>query len=469
MPSSPLPPTPEVSTGAPAAEWRETTWLRAWGGNPRVGHDVEGIARSIERLGFGAPILARPDGEVIAGHGRLAAAKLLGLAVVPVRVMADLDDDEAHALALADNAYTDASHNDAALYAAAIEGLDEELARVLALPEPALPAPEPETTTAEPAAEPFTTEEIVEDAIAWFRAHGFPYPSPCVHVAKQAINALSRSDELATTETATRIADMWCPHRYERRAGKMKTPVEAFNDDRLLRWAIAFALNNGVSVGTKYLAQLSIASGTQACANFRPGFAAWLYRRFCKAGDRVLDCSHGFGGRLVGFLAARVPQHYVGIDPCTQTSEGVGRMARELGVADRVTLIRKPAEDVTPDEVGQVQFAFTSPPYWDREHYSNESTNSCNRYATGAAWREDFLHPMLALQFACLVSGGRAVVNIAALDQGAVPLDKWTIEEGESVGFVLSHVEEFSLPIAPRLGHESGAPKNEPVIVLVKP
>lgn len=122
-----------------AAVYLDPRTLQPWLGNPRRNHDVNGIARSIQRLGFGAPILARSNGEVIAGHGRLAAAIQLGLALVPVRVMADLSEEESHALALADNAYTDASRNDDAAYAAAIASLDEEIRTTLALPELVLP------------------------------------------------------------------------------------------------------------------------------------------------------------------------------------------------------------------------------------------------------------------------------------------------------------------------------------------
>src|SRR4051812_48098618 len=42
------------------------------------------IAGSIRAFGFTNPILAGEDGDVIAGHGRLAAARQLGLTEVPV-------------------------------------------------------------------------------------------------------------------------------------------------------------------------------------------------------------------------------------------------------------------------------------------------------------------------------------------------------------------------------------------------
>lgn len=85
-----------------AAEWVEVGALREWEGNPRQEQPVEEVAQSIQRFGFGAPILARPNGEIIAGHTRWKAAQSIGLDRVPVRYM-NLSESEARALALADN------------------------------------------------------------------------------------------------------------------------------------------------------------------------------------------------------------------------------------------------------------------------------------------------------------------------------------------------------------------------------
>lgn len=87
----------------PAAEWVDIKALTPWRDNPRKNeHAVEAVAESIKRFGFAAPIIARTDGEVIAGHTRLKAAQALGLDRVPVRYM-DLDPADAKLLALADN------------------------------------------------------------------------------------------------------------------------------------------------------------------------------------------------------------------------------------------------------------------------------------------------------------------------------------------------------------------------------
>jgi hypothetical protein len=64
---------------------------------------IRQIAGSIARFGFTNPILIDADGTVIAGHGRLEAAKLLGLQHVPVLRLSGLDATQRRAYALADN------------------------------------------------------------------------------------------------------------------------------------------------------------------------------------------------------------------------------------------------------------------------------------------------------------------------------------------------------------------------------
>src|SRR6188472_4202550 len=64
---------------------------------------VAEIAGSIRTFGFTNPILAGDDGDVIAGHGRLAAAGSLGLTEVPVIPLSGLTEMQRRQLVLADN------------------------------------------------------------------------------------------------------------------------------------------------------------------------------------------------------------------------------------------------------------------------------------------------------------------------------------------------------------------------------
>jgi len=64
---------------------------------------VAQIAASIQEFGFTNPILVDGKDGIIAGHGRLAAAKDLGLTEVPVVVLDHLTPDQKRAYVLTDN------------------------------------------------------------------------------------------------------------------------------------------------------------------------------------------------------------------------------------------------------------------------------------------------------------------------------------------------------------------------------
>src|SRR3569833_394634 len=67
---------------------------------------VAQIAASIREFGFVNPILAGSDSVIIAGHGRLLAARKLGMIEVPVIVVDGLTENQRRALVLADNKLT---------------------------------------------------------------------------------------------------------------------------------------------------------------------------------------------------------------------------------------------------------------------------------------------------------------------------------------------------------------------------
>jgi hypothetical protein len=64
---------------------------------------IRQIANSIDRSGFTNPVLISDDGQIIAGHGRVEAAKLLKIARVPTLRLSHLSDVERRAYILADN------------------------------------------------------------------------------------------------------------------------------------------------------------------------------------------------------------------------------------------------------------------------------------------------------------------------------------------------------------------------------
>ena len=83
---------------------KELSWLKPYANNPRDNESaVEPVAKSIKEFGFKVPIVATSDGEIINGHTRFKASKLLGLEKVPVIIADDLTDEQIKAFRLADN------------------------------------------------------------------------------------------------------------------------------------------------------------------------------------------------------------------------------------------------------------------------------------------------------------------------------------------------------------------------------
>lgn len=86
-------------------EYRPISALRPYPRNPRTHSraQIAKIAASIKRFGFIAAIVVDTQGEIVAGHGRLAAAQQLGLKRVPVVEAKHLTPQEVGAYRLADN------------------------------------------------------------------------------------------------------------------------------------------------------------------------------------------------------------------------------------------------------------------------------------------------------------------------------------------------------------------------------
>tara|TARA_R100000005_G_C4964595_1_gene179906 strand:+ start:384 stop:977 length:594 start_codon:yes stop_codon:yes gene_type:complete len=84
---------------------RETEVLKPYENNPRQHSEaqLDRLVRSIKEFGFTNPILIDDDCNVIAGHGRLLAAELMGLAQVPTITLGHLTAEQRRAYVIADN------------------------------------------------------------------------------------------------------------------------------------------------------------------------------------------------------------------------------------------------------------------------------------------------------------------------------------------------------------------------------
>lgn len=95
----------EVGSGALAVEYRPAEALIPYARNARTHSDaqVAQIAASVREFGWTNPILVDGENGIIAGHGRLLAARKLGMKAVPVIELAGLTEAQKRAYIIADN------------------------------------------------------------------------------------------------------------------------------------------------------------------------------------------------------------------------------------------------------------------------------------------------------------------------------------------------------------------------------
>lgn len=159
--------------------------LKPYEKNARVhsAEQIEKLKASIKEFGFNNPILVDTTKGVIAGHGRLEAAKRLGLAQVPIVILDHLSEKQKQAFILADNRIAEDARWDYDLLKDALEDLDDsdfdleaigfteaELDSMLAFDDPNPPAPPPARIPAAPRSEPLSeapSEEPRDVPSAW--------------------------------------------------------------------------------------------------------------------------------------------------------------------------------------------------------------------------------------------------------------------------------------------------------------
>lgn len=455
------------------------------------------IGVSIGRFGYVEPIvLDERTGRIVAGHGRKDALLKLkasggkppsgvtvarsGEWLVPVmRGWASKDDAEAEAYLIASNRLVEAGGWDEGELAQMLSGLSSSDALegigFSQMDIDALLA----STGADDDAKPevpfpvFDKARVIAESFAFFRKRGFPYRAVPLHVQMQKVNRLAATDleSLASSRLCYDVADSYHPHRFHGKANGMRSPVESFANDESLKHAIDVAISYGSLVEDVYFSELGMTHGTQGCANFRPGFAAYLYRRYLPGGGVVLDPSTGYGGRLVGWIASKIGGRYVGVDPSVKTHEGNSKLANALAPKGSVALINQPFEDVNFEReklVGAVDFAFTSPPYFAKELYADEPTQSFARYDAIDRWRTGFLQKMLLGVHRCLKRGSFALVNIADVTvQGErYSLTTMTVEDAKAIGF--KHIDTLDFAMQHRFGSRDDEIATEPVFVFKK-
>ena len=299
----------------------------------------------------------------------------------------------------------------------------------------------------------------VERAFRILRKTPFPYP-PMLSAAEIQTHFEKLRDtpmELRGQEirpqspTGLKACYPFFPNRYKAIYSGISA-YESWHRESDLRHAIKFQLRYSDPV-LPHRVLRAITMQVRTPTIFRPAVAKFIYERYGNGG-RVYDPCMGYGGRMLGALAAGV--EYVGTDVEGETVEGNRCLAAELNLADRVTLTECPAEDY---DVPDVDLVFTSPPYFDREVYSQSVAQSSRRYTHLSGWVKGFLLPVIEKAYRASPVLALNIADIKSKKE-TVPLVSITIKAAERVGYKL--VEVLTMPI----GNLNRSIKGEPILVF---
>lgn len=154
--------------------------------------------------------------------------------------------------------------------------------------------------------------------------------------------------------------------------------------------------------------------------NFKPTLALFIYEQFKPL--NILDMCAGWGDRMIAAAAyvARSesldPITYTAYDPNLELRPGHDNLKKLL--IELVPKISAPNFDIIyqPFETSQLlqeyDLAFTSPPFFDLEVYSNDKTQSLSQYTTLESWLHSFLFVLADKAWQSLRPGGHLVIHL---------------------------------------------------------
>lgn len=320
-------------------------------------------------------------------------------------------------------------------------------------------------------------DKIVEDVFNIYRSVNIiPITYYTLEGCKQELKSISQKShevkdkKIAVGNTAGQnFSRFWFPNMQEAytRNDKMVSMRARFYDDTRLKRAIKFCYKYRDEGEKSVLPQnirraLDLVSGG-TIANFKPMNARAVYEYICPTMfGNVLDFSSGYGGRMIGTLTSNMRYNYTGIDPNTKTYNGLvalGELITGLGLGSGYSMNNLPSEQFDP-EPESFDAAFSSPPYFNLETYTDEETQCMNSCNTEDEWFDNYVEPTIKMLHKALAKEALYAVNIAdyKVDKTEFKIvDRWK-ELSEKNGF--KFVEQIDMLLNVRPGHGNNKLQN---------
>ena len=213
----------------------------------------------------------------------------------------------------------------------------------------------------------------------------------------------------STSTVGTNIIKRYMPHIYEVRNYKNVCLSEKWTLENVKKVIRVNRKTHSTPYVSEIIRQLGFMAGTSKVTIYRPLLTKRIVQYF--NAKNVLDVCVGWGGRMLGSVCNEGVS-YTGIEPFSNTFNGLVDIKNELHLSDeRVKLYNDTAENVLPTLEQCYDLALTSPPYYNLELYSDESTQS-HHYGTYEQWVQGFLRPVVNGVLDKLVFGGRSCWSV---------------------------------------------------------
>lgn len=320
---------------------------------------------------------------------------------------------------------------------------------------------------------------IVDVVFRYLRREGYPFFSYNEIEKRKIIDTLIDVDyskylvngAILRSLMGIGLAWSYFPHHIEVSSVRSRSLHDRFEDDDSLR----NILRKIIVAGKKYsggvlriskirtlLKFYGDGEPVQSISNFRPTAAGVIYEKY--AGDGVVwDMSCGWGGRLLGALTTSRVKQYIGTDPSIKTYESLLRMKEDFSYLGKLVDIHCLGSEnyVPPNE--SLDLCFTSPPYFNIEHYCDEETQSYKKFPIYEDWLNGFLLQTMKNCWGGLKKDGYMVLNISDSIDKKLKVEQFTIEAAKSLGFLLEDILHLELSSIGK-----SIVKTEPIFVFRK-
>ena len=331
----------------------------------------------------------------------------------------------------------------------------------------------------------------------YWKKRGFPYYATDKQYREAQFKVLQSTDfkglltqdkVIKPNQTGLSLAWSYMPHSFGIRCGKMRTPMEIYENEEHFKKGIRKLLTGSffgkqsvdtlmpiasnlegeiteISPESKHKSESVMRSllrrytGTQCVSNFRPTAAACLYSHFAHPGAMVWDMSMGYGGRILGAIISDI--NYIGTDPAEKTFKGLQQIKEDFGRDNRHYFLNKCGSEVFEPKENSLDFAFTSPPYFNWEQYGEEEGQSFNQYSGNEEWNNGFLRKTIQNAYKGLKKDKYMGLNVANIKSHKTFEDD-TVRIAVEEGF--EHTDTYKLQLS---SQESGA-KYEPIFIFKK-